>query len=185
LIFNSYQYNPQVDISAAQLIRNIPDFPKPGILFKDITPLLADPKIFKQCCQAISNLATDADYIAGIEARGFIFAAAVATMSNKGFIPIRKSGKLPGETISKSYDLEYGQATLEIHANLIAAGKKVLIVDDVLATGGTAVAATDLIIAASLIPTSLVFLLEIPALGGRSRIKQAHSGLQIQTILAE
>ena len=106
-------------------------------------------------------------------------------MSNKGFIPIRKSGKLPGETISTSYDLEYGQATLEIHANLIPAGKKVLIVDDVLATGGTAVAATDLIIAASLIPTYLVFLLEIPALGGRSRIKQAHSGLQIQTILAE
>jgi adenine phosphoribosyltransferase len=185
LIFYGYQYNPQVDISAAQLIRNIPDFPKSGILFKDITPLLADAKIFKQCCQAISDLATEADYIAGIEARGFIFAAAVASMTNKGFIPIRKSGKLPGETISKSYGLEYGQATLEIHANLIPAGKKVLIVDDVLATGGTAVAATDLIIAASLIPTSLVFLLEIPELGGRSRIKQAHGGLQIKTILAE
>lgn len=174
-----------MDKAAAHLIRNIPDFPKPGILFKDITPLLADEKMFKQCCQMISDLATNVDYIAGIEARGFIFAAAAAAMSNKGFIPIRKSGKLPGETISKEYDLEYGQAALEIHANLIPAGKKVLIVDDVLATGGTAVAATDLIIAASLIPTSLVFLLEIAALGGRSRIKQAHGGLQIQTILAE
>ena len=174
-----------MDISALKLIRNIPDFPKPGIVFKDITPLLADPVSFKACCAEISQLATDADYVAGIEARGFIFAAAVAAMSNKGFIPIRKSGKLPGETISESYELEYGQATLEVHANLIPAGKKVLIVDDVLATGGTAVAATDLIIAASLVPTSLVFLLEIPILGGRSRIKQAHSGLQIKTLLAE
>ena len=172
-----------MDISAAQLIRNIPDFPKSGILFKDITPLLADAKIFKQCCQAISDLATEADYIAGIEARGFIFAAAVATMTNKGFIPIRKSGKLPGETISKSYDLEYGQATLEIHANLIPAGKKVLIVDDVLATGGTLIAALELISDLAGEICEVAVLLEISALGGRERILKAFPEIKIRALV--
>jgi len=118
-------------------------------------------------------------------AGGFFFAAAAASLINKGFIPIRKVGKLPGETISQSYDLEYGQATLEIHANIIPAGKKVLIVDDVLATGGTAIAAIDLILHAKLIPIGACFLIEIAELGGRSRINQAHGGLQINTILAE
>ena len=174
-----------MDKTASNLIRVIPDFPKPGIIFKDITPLLADPKMFKQSCQEIADLAEQVDYLAGIEARGFIFAASAASLSNKGFIPIRKVGKLPGETITQSYDLEYGQATLEIHANIIPAGKKVLIVDDVLATGGTAIAAIDLILQAKLIPVGACFLIEIAELGGRSRINQAHDGLQINTILAE
>jgi len=174
-----------VDKAASNLIRVIPDFPKPGIIFKDITPLLADAKVFNQSCQEIADLAEQVDYLAGIEARGFIFAAAAASLINKGFIPIRKVGKLPGETISQSYDLEYGQATLEIHANIIPAGKKVLIVDDVLATGGTAIAAIDLILQAKLIPVGACFLIEIAELGGRSRINQAHGGLQINTILAE
>ena len=174
-----------MDKTASNLIRVIADFPKPGILFKDITPLLADSKVFKQSCQEIAALAAQVDYLAGIEARGFIFAAAAASLSNKGFIPIRKAGKLPGETISQSYDLEYGQATLEIHAKIIPPGKRVLIVDDVLATGGTAIAATELINLAGLIPVGVCFLLEIPELGGRSRINQAHGGLQINTILAE
>jgi len=167
------------------LIRVITDFPKPGIIFKDITPLLADAKALNDCCEKIASYAKDADYIAGIEARGFILASAVAVLSGKGFIPIRKSGKLPGQVISQSYELEYGQATLEIHSNLVPAGKKVLIVDDVLATGGTALASVELIEKASLIPTCLVFLLEISQLGGRSRIQAARPSLQIQTILAE
>ncbi len=167
------------------LIRIIADFPKPGIIFKDITPLLADAKAFMDCCEKIAEFAKDVDYIAGVEARGFILASAVAVLSGKGFIPIRKSGKLPGQVISQSYELEYGQATLEIHSDLVLAGKKVLVVDDVLATGGTALASVELIEKASLIPSSLVFLLEISALGGRSRIQAARPGLQIQTILAE
>ncbi len=171
--------------SALDLIRVITDFPKPGIIFKDITPLLADAKALNDCCEKIALYAKDADYIAGIEARGFILASAVAVLSGKGFIPIRKSGKLPGQVISQSYELEYGQATLEIHSDLVRAGKKVLIVDDVLATGGTALASVELIEKASLIPTCLVFLLEISQLGGRSRIQAARPGLQIQTILAE
>jgi adenine phosphoribosyltransferase len=169
----------------SDLIRVITDFPKPGIIFKDITPLLADAKALNDCCEKIASYAKNADYIAGIEARGFILASAVAVLSGKGFIPIRKSGKLPGQVISQSYELEYGQATLEIHSNLVPAGKKVLIVDDVLATGGTALASVELIEKASLIPTCLVFLLEISQLGGRSRIQAARPGLQIQTILAE
>ena len=169
----------------SDLIRVITNFPKPGIVFKDITPLLADAKALNDCCEKIASYAKDADYIAGIEARGFILASAVAVLSGKGFIPIRKSGKLPGQVISQSYELEYGQATLEIHSDLVPAGKKVLIVDDVLATGGTALASVELIEKASLIPTCLVFLLEINQLGGRSRIQTARPGLQIQTILAE
>ena len=179
------QYDAQMDKHVGGLIRIVPDFPKPGIIFKDITPLLADSKALDECCQMIATYATDADYIAGIEARGFILAAAVAVISGKGFIPIRKIGKLPGKVISQSYDLEYGKATLEVHADLIAAGKRVLIVDDVLATGGTALAAIDLIEKAGLIPSAIAFLLEIAPLGGRSRIKTARPGLQIQTILAE
>ncbi len=169
----------------SDLIRVIADFPKPGIIFKDITPLLADAKALNDCCEKIASYAKDADYIAGIEARGFILASAVAVLSGKGFIPIRKSGKLPGQVISQSYELEYGQATLEIHSDLVPAGKKVLIVYDVLATGGTGLASVELIEKASLIPTCLVFLLEISQLGGRSRIQAARPGLQIQTILAE
>ena len=167
------------------LIRVITDFPKTGIIFKDITPLLADAKALNDFCEKIASYAKAVDYIEGIEARGFIFASAVAVLSGKGFIPIRKSGKLPGQVISQSYELEYGQATLEIHSDLVPVGKKVLIVDDVLATGGTALASVELIEKASLIPTCLVFLLEISQLGGRSRIQAARPGLQIQTILAE
>jgi adenine phosphoribosyltransferase len=136
-------------------------------------------------CNQIAEYANEVEYIAGVEARGFIFAAAVAAISNKGLIPIRKSGKLPGNTYSTSYDLEYGKATLELHSDLIPLGGKVLLVDDVLATGGTAVASLDLIKMAGLSPITMAFLLEIPALGGRSRIAKSHPGLKIQTILAE
>ena len=174
-----------MDVNASNLIRDIPDFPKPGIIFKDITPLLANAEAFRDVCNQIAEYADEIEYIAGVEARGFIFAAAVAAISNKGLIPIRKSGKLPGNTYSTSYDLEYGKATLELHSDLIPVGGKVLLVDDVLATGGTAVAALDLIKMAGLSPITMAFLLEIPALGGRSRIAKSHPDLKIQTILAE
>jgi adenine phosphoribosyltransferase len=174
-----------VDPALTTLIRIIPDFPKPGIIFKDITPLLADPAAFKSCCEDFAKLAASVDYIAGIEARGFIFGAAVSAMSGKGFIPIRKSGKLPGATLSVSYELEYGQASLEIHKDLIPRGSKVLVIDDVLATGGTACAAIDLVIMAGLQPISIAFLLEIPSLGGKSRIASTHPQIQIHTLLAE
>ena len=172
-------------MSTTNLIRVIPDFPKPGIIFKDITPLLANAAAFRQVSDQIAEHTSEVEYIAGIEARGFIFAAAVAAISNKGLIPIRKSGKLPGKTFSNSYDLEYGKATLELHSDLIPTGGKVLLVDDVLATGGTALAAIDLIEMAGLNPVTIAFLLEIPALGGRSRIAKSHSALKIETILAE
>ena len=167
------------------LIRIIPDFPKPGIIFKDITPLLANADEFKKVCNQFAQIADQSEYIAGIEASGFIFASAVAALTNKGFIPIRKSGKLPGKVISKMYDLEYGKSSLEIHTGLIPAGGKVLLIDDVLATGGTAIASIDLLKMAGLNPVSIAFLLEIPALGGRSRIAKAHPDIKIATILAE
>ena len=167
------------------LIRIIPDFPKPGIVFKDITPLLANADEFKKVCNQFAQIADQSEYIAGIEARGFIFASAVAALTNKGFIPIRKSGKLPGKVISKMYDLEYGKSSLEIHIDQIPAGGRVLLIDDVLATGGTAIAAIDLLKMAELNPVCIAFLLEIPALGGRSRIAKAHPDVKIATILAQ
>lgn len=167
------------------LIRTIPDFPKPGISFKDITPLIANGDAFLNVSKQIAQLSQECDNIAGIEARGFIFASSVCALTGKGFIPIRKSGKLPGETISSTYDLEYGSATLEIHTDIIKQGSKVLVVDDVLATGGTAIAATKLLTAAGLIPMRLVFLLAIPELNGMARIAEALPDLKTEVILAQ
>lgn len=167
------------------LIRTIPDFPKPGISFKDITPLIANGDAFLNVSKQIAQLSQECDHIAGIEARGFIFASSVCALTGKGFIPIRKSGKLPGETISSTYDLEYGTATLEIHTDIIKQGSKVLVVDDVLATGGTAIAATKLLTAAGLIPMRLVFLLAIPELNGMARIAEALPDLKTEVILAQ
>ncbi|MFM9015840.1 MAG: adenine phosphoribosyltransferase [Candidatus Nanopelagicus sp.] len=167
------------------LIRTIPDFPKPGISFKDITPLIANGDAFLNVSKQIAQLSQECDYIAGIEARGFIFASSVCALTGKGFIPIRKSGKLPGETISSTYDLEYGTATLEIHTDIIKQGSKVLVVDDVLATGGTAIAATKLLTTAGLIPMRLVFLLAIPELNGMARIAEALPDLKTEVILAQ
>ncbi|MFM7495820.1 MAG: adenine phosphoribosyltransferase [Candidatus Nanopelagicus sp.] len=167
------------------LIRVIPDFPKPGISFKDITPLIANGEAFLNVSKQIAQLSRECDYIAGIEARGFIFASSVCALTGKGFIPIRKSGKLPGETISSTYDLEYGSATLEIHTDIIKQGSRVLVVDDVLATGGTAIAATKLLTAAGLLPMRLVFLLAIPELNGKARIAEALPDIKTEVILAQ
>ena len=169
----------------SKLIRDIPDFPKPGIIFKDVTPILSDANSFKLIAQKFAELAVNSDYIVGIEARGFIFASAAANESKKGFIPLRKAGKLPGPVAKQIYELEYGSAEIEIHSDIYLRGSSVLIVDDVLATGGTAVAAIKLCEQVGLKVCGLAFLLEIPELGGRSQITKHFPMLQINILLAE
>ncbi len=158
------------DLAAA--IRDVPDFPKPGILFKDITPVLADAKLF---AGAIDLLAGDykpgqVDAVVGIDARGFIFASAVAIKLQAGFVPVRKKGKLPYQTHEESYDLEYGSNTVAIHIDAVKPGAKVLLVDDLLATGGTAGAAVSLLkkVGAEILEVS--FLIELAFLNGRDRL---------------
>lgn len=156
----------------ARHIRPIPDFPKPGILFRDITPLLADVAAF---AAAIDRLAapwrgSQLDAIAAVEARGFLFAGPLALELGAGLIPVRKPGKLPAATISHEYDLEYGRDRLEMHTGILQPGARVLVVDDVLATGGTAAACMRLVEAAGGTVAGAAFLVEIEALGGRGRL---------------
>jgi len=155
-----------------RLIRPVPDFPKPGILFRDITPLLADPDGFKE---AIGRLADPwredpLDAIAAVEARGFLFAGPLAIELGVGVIPVRKPGKLPAATIAHDYDLEYGRDRLEMHAGVLPSGARVLVVDDVLATGGTAAACMRLVETAGGVVAGAAFLVEIGPLGGRERL---------------
>lgn len=163
-------------------IRGIPDFPKPGILFRDITPLLAEPKLFKTTIDLLAEpyLKTTVDYAVGIESRGFLFASALAYRLNCGVVPVRKKGKLPYQTLSVTYDLEYGQDTVEIHRDAFGKSKKVLIVDDVLATGGTAKATAELVEKAGGKLVGISFLIELLALKGREKISQypVHSLIQ-------
>ena len=164
------------------LIRTIPDVPSPGIMFRDITPLLADSGGFEL---AISSLAAfcaggKPNKVVGVEARGFIFAAPVAVRIGAGFVPVRKPGKLPWTVVSESYTLEYGTDTLEIHADAVGEGDSVVIVDDVLATGGTAAATIRLIESLGAKVAGLVFLIELPVLGGRSLI----DGYEINSVLS-
>ena len=162
-----------MDISQSlALIRPIPDFPKPGILFQDISPLLANPEAFAAVISALSDLGDDIDYVAALDARGFILGSAVALQKNVGFIPIRKAGKLPHATLSRSYSLEYGEDKLEIHQDAMVAGSRVLLVDDVLATGGTLKAAILLIQDLGAVVVSAAVLLEISELAGRANIAQ-------------
>jgi len=153
-------------------IRNIPDWPKKGILFRDITPLLADPKAFAAAVDALCDGFTGVgiEYVAAVEARGFIFGAAVAEKLGAGFVPIRKKGKLPFETESVSYDLEYGTDTLEVHRDAVENRGKVLMVDDLLATGGTMAAACKLIEKIGGHVAGIVFLVELANLCGREKI---------------
>jgi adenine phosphoribosyltransferase len=154
-------------------IRNIPDWPKKGILFRDITPLLAHRTAFAEAVDALCADFEDknVDYVASVEARGFIFGAAVAKKLGAGFVPIRKKGKLPSKTESITYDLEYGTDTLEVHCDAIKKGAKVLMVDDLLATGGTMVAACKLIEKIGGQIEGIVFLIELSALRGRDKLK--------------
>ena len=153
-------------------IRDVPDFPKPGVMFKDINPLLADATAFRTVIHALAEHAASLSVtkVAGIEARGFFFAAPVALELGIGVLPIRKAGKLPGHTLTETYDLEYGQATVEVQEGAVSAGDRILVVDDVLATGGTAVAAAKLLGSAGAEPVGLAVLLELTFLAGRERV---------------
>ena len=159
-----------VDIKS--LIRTIPDYPKPGILFRDITTLIADPTGLRAAVDGLvwPFLTAGIDFVAGIEARGFILGGAVAYQLGRGFIPIRKKGKLPWRTLGQEYSLEYGVDTVEIHADAIHDGAKVLLVDDLIATGGTAEAAIELIRRSGGDIVAAAFVIDLPDLGGASRI---------------
>lgn len=153
-------------------IRDVPDFPKPGILFKDITPVLADPEVFSIALDAMQEKVEDEKIskVIGIDARGFIFGAALADRLNAGFVPLRKKGKLPYKSHEVSYSLEYGEATIEIHEDAVAPGEKVYLVDDLLATGGTAAAAVDLIGRLKGDLVAVTFLVELAFLAGREKL---------------
>jgi len=164
------------------LIRDIPDYPSPGILFRDITPLLRDGEALTAVAELMSAEDPKADFIAGIEARGFFFAAAIGVQSKRGVIPIRKKGKLPHDVHRQEYGLEYGSDVIEIHKDAAKAGETVLLVDDVLATGGTLAAAIKLIHATGATVTSVGVLLEIAALGGREKLRAEFPNLEIHAI---
>jgi adenine phosphoribosyltransferase len=158
------------------LIRDIPDFPEPGVMFKDITPLLADPTALAEVVDSLAAFGRDEDgrtvidKVVGIEARGFILAAPVALSLGAGFVPVRKRGKLPAATHEVSYTLEYGEATLAVHQDALGPGDRVLIVDDVLATGGTVAATADLVRRCGAEVAHVAVLLELSFLGGRDKI---------------
>lgn len=169
-------------INLERYIRSVPDWPKKGILFRDITPLLADPKALAAAIDALCTGFTEADieYVAAVEARGFIFGAAVARKLRAGFVPIRKKGKLPFKTESVTYDLEYGTDTLEVHSDAVGSGAKVLMVDDLLATGGTMAAACKLIEKIGGQIVGISFLIELSELAGRQKL----SGYIVRTVIS-
>ncbi|AZS88387.1 adenine phosphoribosyltransferase [Streptomyces griseoviridis] len=166
-------------------IRDVADHPEPGVVFKDITPLLADPVAFAALTDALAEIAgrTGATKIVGLEARGFILGAPVALRAGLGFIPVRKAGKLPGATLAQSYDLEYGSAEIEVHAEDLSAADRVLVVDDVLATGGTAEASVQLIRRAGAEVVGVAVLMELGFLGGRARLEPALAGAPLEALL--
>ena len=154
-------------------VRDVADYPQPGVVFKDITPLLADGKALAAVVSALAEGHGPVDKVAGIEARGFILAASVACQLGSGFVPVRKQGRLPGPTYARSYQLEYGTATIEVHQDAFTPGERVLIVDDVLATGGTAEATADLVRRAGAEVAGIAVILELSFLGGRGRAGRA------------
>ncbi|MSS73583.1 MAG: adenine phosphoribosyltransferase [Candidatus Latescibacteria bacterium] len=165
----------------SRYIRDIPDFPKPGILFRDITTLLQNPTAFAGSIEALAAPYRDRqiDLIAGIESRGFIFGAALAHLLNLGFIPIRKPGKLPAEKMKEEYALEYGTDAVEVHRDAVKPGQKVLMVDDLLATGGTMAASCSLIERIGGAVVGVAFLIELTFLNGRERLK----GREIHSVI--
>lgn len=163
-------------------IRTIPDYPKPGIMFRDITTLLADPRGFRKTIDELvqAHVGVRIDKIAGIEARGFILGGAVAHQLGVGFIPIRKKGKLPWQTIAQEYQLEYGTDEVEIHVDAVEQGENILLVDDLIATGGTAEAAVKLVRRAGGEVIGCSFIVDLPELGGRQRLEDM--GLKVLTL---
>lgn len=170
--------------SVKDYIRTIPDFPKPGIMFRDVTTLFADARGFRVAIDQLLHpyAGLEIDKVAGLEARGFILGGAVAHQLSVGFVPIRKQGKLPGTTVSQSYQLEYGEAVMEVHDDAISAGERILIVDDLLATGGTAEAGIRLIERLGGDVVSTAFIIDLPDLGGRARIEAL--GFDVHTLCA-
>ncbi|MER7188308.1 adenine phosphoribosyltransferase [Streptomyces hyaluromycini] len=166
-------------------IRDVEDYPEQGVMFKDITPLLADPAAFTALTDALAEVAerTGATKVVGLEARGFILGAPVALRAGLGFIPVRKAGKLPGATLRQSYELEYGSAEIEVHAEDLSAGDRVMVVDDVLATGGTAEASLQLIRRAGAEVAGIAVLMELGFLGGRARLEPALRGAPLEAVL--
>ena len=164
-------------------IRTIPDYPKPGIMFRDITTLLSNLHGFRAAVDELAwpFLKAEIDYVAGIEARGFILGGAVAHTLGRGFIPIRKKGKLPSKVIGQEYALEYGVDTIEMHADAIAEGDRVLLVDDLIATGGTAGAAIDLIRKSGGQVVSAAFVIDLPELGGATKLRD--KGVKVHTLV--
>lgn len=154
-------------------VRAIPDFPKPGILFRDITPVLADPKAFHMVIDAFveSFIGQRVDAVVAIDSRGFIFGAPLASRLNTRFVPARKPGKLPAETVRVEYALEYGQASLEMHKDALTSGEQVVVIDDLLATGGTASAAGELVLSRGAEVLAYAFVIELGGLGGRSKLE--------------
>jgi adenine phosphoribosyltransferase len=163
-------------VDLRHFVRSVPDFPVPGILFRDITPLLADPGALARSIDALHELVDDfsinarIDKVVGIESRGFLFGVPLALRLGAGFVPLRKPGKLPWNKRARSYALEYGEATLELHADAIAMGERVLIVDDLLATGGTALAGAELVEESGGSVAGLAFVVELVGLDGRARL---------------
>ncbi|MER7817093.1 adenine phosphoribosyltransferase [Streptomyces sp. NPDC096153] len=166
-------------------IRDVSDYPKPGVMFKDITPLLADPTAFTALTDALADVCArhGATKVVGLEARGFILAAPVAVRAGLGFIPVRKAGKLPGATLSQAYELEYGTAEIEIHAEDLDGDDRVMVIDDVLATGGTAEASLELIRRAGAEVAGVAILMELGFLGGRARLEPALQGAPLEALL--
>ena len=165
----------------ASLIRDIPDFPRPGIVFKDITPLLRDPEGLRLACEllAANSREREVDLVVGIESRGFIFAAPVALALGAGFALARKQGKLPGTTVAASYALEYGAAEIELQRDAVASGQRVLLVDDVIATGGTAAATARLVRELGGVVVGAAFLIELAFLNGRKALE----GIPVEAVL--
>jgi adenine phosphoribosyltransferase len=165
-------------------IRDIPDYPQPGVVFKDITPLLGDGAAFRAVVDGLSAGYGDVDKVAGIEARGFILAAPVACRLGSGFVPVRKKGKLPAATFSEDYQLEYGTATIEVHQDAFTPADRVLIVDDVLATGGTARATADLVQRSGATVAGIAVLIELSFLNGRAKLPDLPVSALLTVLLA-
>jgi adenine phosphoribosyltransferase len=168
----------------ASIIRSIPDYPKPGIMFRDITTLLADARAFRRAVDELVQpfAGMKIDKVAGIEARGFILGGAVAHQLSAGFVPLRKKGKLPHRTRTVEYALEYGSDAMEMHLDAVGEGEKVMLVDDLIATGGTALAAVELLRAAKAEITAAAFVVDLPDLGGAAKLRAA--GVPVSTLVA-
>ena len=172
------------DLDLRDHIRTVPDFPKPGIMFRDVTTLFSSPPAMRKMIQGFQDQWADLpyEYVAGIDARGFIIGGALALHLGVGFVPVRKMGKLPAETIAEDYELEYGTATIELHRDAVPAEARVLIVDDLIATGGTALAAINLFRRLDAEIVGCGFLVDLPELGGANRI--AEQGVSVRSLCA-